>query len=421
MQKGSRTKVESDSDSDPDYLDYLKQTQAKDKKKNTKKQKNINGFESEESENYFSTSEDEINDIETSHERNDEENDEENLEENFEDDFEDNFGENFEEKFEENQEEYLEGKFEEPYFKENLKLNRRFQINSKKTIIIIIIIIEQKKLREKITTRKNIVECRDQLTVRKDNYAYFVTKNGAPLDNGSKTIEKRETFPKFKNLQKGIAKEIENGNFYHFSLPIEEKTNDNLSETLNNIKLSIHSLHDLSQKFKLPSISITKISRIDHIPQEQVKSIFDSIFSNSTTKIIVCNGITQHPTKEQRTHLIEEANSSALRCHKDVTKTYSRIRQKNFWESMKGDIRKYIQGCLQCKLKKLIRAKTKNPMVITDTPTTAFEKISIDIVGPLPVTESGNLYILTIQDNFTKYSLAIPLPNHQARTIAELS
>ena len=54
MQKGSRTKVESDSDSDPDYLDYLKQTQAKNKKKNAKKPKNINGFESEESENYFS-------------------------------------------------------------------------------------------------------------------------------------------------------------------------------------------------------------------------------------------------------------------------------------------------------------------------------------------------------------------------------
>ena len=57
-------------------------------------------------------------------------------------------------------------------------------------------------------------------------------------------------------------------------------------------------------------------------------------------------------------------------------------------------------------------------MVITDTANTAFEKISIDIVGPLPETKSGNLYILTIQDNFTKYSLAIPLPNHQASTIA---
>ena len=59
-------------------------------------------------------------------------------------------------------------------------------------------------------------------------------------------------------------------------------------------------------------------------------------------------------------------------------------------------------------------------MVITDTPTTAFEKISMDIVGPLPETKSGNLYILIIQDNFTKYSLAIPFPNHQARCFCEL-
>ena len=55
----------------------------------------------------------------------------------------------------------------------------------------------------------------------------------------------------------------------------------------------------------------------------------------------------------------------------------------------------------------------------TDTPTTAFEKISMDIVGPTPETKSGNLYILTIQDNFTKYSSAILLPNHQASTIAD--
>ena len=81
---------------------------------------------------------------------------------------------------------------------------------------------------------------------------------------------------------------------------------------------------------------------------------------------------------------------------------------------MKVDIQKYIQGYLQCQLEKLIRVKAKNPIVITDTPTTAFEKILIYIVGPLPEAKSGNLYILTIQDNFTKYSLGIPLPNHQA-------
>ena len=51
----------------------------------------------------------------------------------------------------------------------------------------------------------------------------------------------------------------------------------------------------------------------------------------------------------------------------------TRIRQKFFWEKMKIHIQKFIQGCLQCQIKKLVRVQTKNPKVITDTPTTAFE------------------------------------------------
>ena len=53
-----------------------------------------------------------------------------------------------------------------------------------------------------------------------------------------------------------------------------------------------------------------------------MKSIFDSIFPNPTTKIIVCNGITQYPIKEQRCHVIEEAHSSVLGGYEGVTKTY---------------------------------------------------------------------------------------------------
>ena len=56
---------------------------------------------------------------------------------------------------------------------------------------------------------------------------------------------------------------------------------------------------------------------------------------------------------------------------------------------MKVDIQKYIQGCLHCQLRKSIIVKTKNPMVITDTPTTAFEEISMDIVGQLPEKKSN--------------------------------
>lgn len=55
-------------------------------------------------------------------------------------------------------------------------------------------------------------------------------------------------------------------------------------------------------------------------------------------------------------------------------------------------------------------------MIITDTPGVAFEKVIMNIVGPLPPTKTGNECLLAIEDILTKYSLAIPLPNQQAST-----
>ena len=95
-------------------------------------------------------------------------------------------------------------------------------------------------------------------------------------------------------------KKRKKGNYYHFALRIEEEAKDNLSESLNNIKLSIYSLHELSQKLNLRSISISKISKINHIVWEEIKLIFDLVFANLLTKIILCNGITQYLTNEQR-------------------------------------------------------------------------------------------------------------------------
>jgi len=68
--------------------------------------------------------------------------------------------------------------------------------------------------------------------------------------------------------------------------------------------------------------------------------------------------------------------------------------------------------------KKLTHVKNRQPMVLTDTPDAAFNKIFMDIMGPLPTTVSGNNYILTMQDLLTKYSLAIPLREASAICVA---
>jgi len=58
-------------------------------------------------------------------------------------------------------------------------------------------------------------------------------------------------------------------------------------------------------------------------------------------------------------------------------------------------------------------------MILTDTPDAAFDKVSMDIMGPLPTSHEGNSYILTIQDLLTKHSLAIPLKHAGAIDVAD--
>ena len=48
------------------------------------------------------------------------------------------------------------------------------------------------------------------------------------------------------------------------------------------------------------------------------------------------------------------------------------------------------------------------------------ERVAVDVLGPLPKTESGNEYIFIAQDYFTMWVEAFALPNQQATTVAEV-
>lgn len=88
------------------------------------------------------------------------------------------------------------------------------------------------------------------------------------------------------------------------------------------------------------------------------------------------------------------------------------------WPNMKRDIQDFIGNCRTCQTMKLVRKKTRQPMILTDTPGKAFDKVALDIVGPFKITPRGNVYILTMQDLLTKYSVYAPLPDARAETIA---
>ncbi len=51
--------------------------------------------------------------------------------------------------------------------------------------------------------------------------------------------------------------------------------------------------------------------------------------------------------------------------------------------------------------------------------TEPFEDVSCDLIGPMPITEDGNRYALTIMDRFSKYAVVVPLSDIRADTVVQ--
>ncbi|GBC05841.1 hypothetical protein RclHR1_06470004 [Rhizophagus clarus] len=102
--------------------------------------------------------------------------------------------------------------------------------------------------------------------------------------------------------------------------------------------------------------------------------------------------------------------------HLGVETTYNKIKERYYWPKMYNDIKIYIESCDNCQR----RGKTKRreellPLKIGGP----FDKIGIDIKGPLPVTQKGNRYIIVAMDYFTKWPEARAIPNAKAETVAK--
>jgi hypothetical protein len=58
-------------------------------------------------------------------------------------------------------------------------------------------------------------------------------------------------------------------------------------------------------------------------------------------------------------------------------------------------------------------------MEISTTASKPFEKYCLDVVGPLTETQKGNRYILTFQDELSKFLVAIPIARQDSERIAK--
>ncbi|MCG7877680.1 MAG: RNase H-like domain-containing protein, partial [Candidatus Thiodiazotropha endolucinida] len=104
--------------------------------------------------------------------------------------------------------------------------------------------------------------------------------------------------------------------------------------------------------------------------------------------------------------------------HLGTGKTLDKVRQSFYWPALSEDVKQFIKSCDSCTARKLSRKKNKAPLgqYLVGEP---MERVALDILGPLPLSKSGNRYILVIADCFTKWTESVAIPNQEAKTVAE--
>jgi len=128
--------------------------------------------------------------------------------------------------------------------------------------------------------------------------------------------------------------------------------------------------------------------------------------------------LTEISDEKIKRQILYEFHDSPLGGHRGMNKTHRTISLRYTWPQMRREVEEYLKQCRSCQMNKILTPKNKVPMQVTTTAKQPFEKCYLDVVGPLPVTMQGNKYILTFQDDLSKYVVAVAIEKQDAETVA---
>ncbi|GFV26963.1 retrovirus-related Pol polyprotein from transposon 412 [Trichonephila clavipes] len=188
-----------------------------------------------------------------------------------------------------------------------------------------------------------------------------------------------------------------------------------------------------------PEISESNLIKLSHkgFTQEQMnsaelKTLFEEAKSGSSKKnhYIVKNNLLffqkedKDGTKRKclvvpekyRKNLMTIGHEAAA-AHLGVTKTKDAIFKTFYWPKCFSDVEDFVKTCDKCQRVDKPQDKKKAPLKIVPVITEIFTKINIDASGPLPMTPSGNKYIITALCMSSRYPDAIPVANLCSTTV----
>ena len=103
--------------------------------------------------------------------------------------------------------------------------------------------------------------------------------------------------------------------------------------------------------------------------------------------------------------------------HLGKHKTTARIKRHFYWPGLQSDIAQFCRSCSQCQ-KTSMQNPSKAPLQPLPVISIPFERLGMDIVGPVEKSKAGNRFMLVVTDYATKYPEVFPLKSVKAKTVA---
>jgi transposase InsO family protein len=123
--------------------------------------------------------------------------------------------------------------------------------------------------------------------------------------------------------------------------------------------------------------------------------------------------VTACPQSIRKT-VIWETHSLA---HQGIDRTTKRLLMHWYWPGATAEVRRQVRSCEVCQSAKHSSVPTSGnrQRLHAGRP---WQTVAVDLVGPLPETERGNVWILVYSDHFTRWQDAIPIKDGSAAVVA---
>jgi hypothetical protein len=107
--------------------------------------------------------------------------------------------------------------------------------------------------------------------------------------------------------------------------------------------------------------------------------------------------------------IMREAHESPLEtAHASAERMWTKLRELYFWPRMKKDLLRFCESCDICQKTKARNFKHYGFLRPNDIPALPYESVSLDLIGPLPLSEDSYTAILVVADRLSKHAQFIP-------------